>query len=76
MGKHIIISRILMQLFILLGFTQFLKPKDDFDFLTGSQQLLLSTKSPKPGVSTFHNFDDDDGDDGESDNDDDDWAMK
>ena len=65
-----------MQLFILLEIAQFFKPKDDFDFLTGSQQLLLSTKSPKPGVSTFHNFDDDDGDDGESDNDDDDWAVK
>ena len=66
-----------MQLFILLEIAQFFKPKDDFDFLTGSQQLLLSTKSPKPGVSTFHNFDDDDGDDGESDYDDDDyWAVK
>ena len=45
-----------MQLFILLEIAQFFKPKDDFDFLTGSQQLLLSTKSPKPGVSTFHNL--------------------
>ena len=33
-----------------------LKLKDGFYFLTGSQQLLLSTKSPKPGVSTFHNL--------------------